>query len=85
VRWQRSPRVRSRQARADAEQNVIQQEAEGRAQAARIRAVAEAEAIRKKAPSLVEAGGAYFDLRRLAPGEDQPEQDARRGHAPRVV
>ena len=32
------------QARADAEQNVIQQEAEGRAQAARIRAIAEAEA-----------------------------------------
>ncbi len=55
------------QARADAEQNVIQQEAEGRAQAARIRAVAtaEAEAIRMKALALVEAGGAYLDLRRL--------------------
>ena len=34
------------QARADAEQNVIQQEAEGKAQAARIRAIAEAEADR---------------------------------------
>ena len=46
------------QARADAEQNVIQQEAEGRAQAARIRAVAEAEAdaIRMKAQALMEAG-----------------------------
>jgi flotillin len=55
------------QARADAEQNVIQQEAEGRAQAARIKAVAEAEAeaIRRKAIALVEAGGAYLDLRRL--------------------
>jgi flotillin len=55
------------QARADAEQNVINQEAEGRAQAARIRAVAqaEAEAIRIKAQALLEAGGAYLDLRRL--------------------
>ena len=55
------------QARADAEQNVIQQEAEGRAQAARIRAVAqaEAEAIRMKAIALMEQGGAYLDLRRL--------------------
>jgi flotillin len=55
------------QARADAEQNVIQQEAEGRAQAARIRVVAtaEAEAIRMKAAALMEAGGAYLDLRRL--------------------
>jgi flotillin len=55
------------QARADAEQNVIQQEAEGRAQAARIRAVAEAEAdaIRRKATALMEAGGIYLDLRRL--------------------
>jgi flotillin len=55
------------QAHADAEQNVIQQEAEGRAQAARIRAVAEAEAdaIRKKAEALMEAGQAYLDLRRL--------------------
>ena len=54
-------------ARADAEQNVIQQEAEGRAQAARIIAVAEAEAgaIRAKAQALAEAGQAYFDLRRL--------------------
>ncbi len=55
------------QARADAEQNVIQQEAEGRAQAARIRLTAEAEAdaIRKKAQALAEAGQAYLDLRRL--------------------
>ncbi|HEY1697284.1 MAG TPA: SPFH domain-containing protein [Polyangiaceae bacterium] len=55
------------QARADADQNVIQQEAEGRAQAARIRAVAEAEAdaIRQKAVALMEAGGIYLDLRRL--------------------
>jgi flotillin len=55
------------QARADAEQNVIQQEAEGRAQAARIRAIAEAEAdgIRMKAQALLEAGEAYMDLRRL--------------------
>jgi flotillin len=55
------------QARADAEQNVIQQEAEGRAQAARIRSIAEAEAeaIRRKAVALIEAGGIYLDLRRL--------------------
>ena len=64
------------QARADAEQNVIQQEAEGRAQAARIRAIAEAEAdaIRMKAQALMEAGGAYLDLRRL---ELAPELTAR--------
>jgi flotillin len=55
------------QARADADQNVIQQEAEGRAQAARIRAIAqaEAEAIRMKALALAEAGGAYLDLKKL--------------------
>ncbi len=55
------------QARADAEQNVIQQEAEGRAQASRILLIAEAEAaaIRKKAEALMEAGQAYLDLRRL--------------------
>jgi flotillin len=55
------------QARADAEQNVIQQEAEGRAQAARIRTIAEAEAegIRMKAQALIAAGQAYMDLRRL--------------------
>jgi flotillin len=54
-------------ARADAEQNIIQQEAEGRGQAARIKAIAEAEAgaIRLKALALLEAGGAYLDLRRL--------------------
>ena len=46
---------------------MIQQEAEGRAQAARIRAIAEAEAeaIRMKAQALLESGGAYLDLRRL--------------------
>ena len=56
-------------ARADAEQNVIQQEAEGRAQAARIRAIAEAEAsaIRQKAQALMDAGQAYLDLRRSSP------------------
>jgi flotillin len=55
------------QARADAEENVIQQEAEGRAQAARIRAIAEAEAeaIRLKARALAESGQPYMDLRRL--------------------
>jgi len=55
------------QARADAEQNVIAFEAEGRAQAARIRAVAEAEAaaIRQKAEALRDAGNVYLDLRRL--------------------
>ncbi|HVY46428.1 MAG TPA: hypothetical protein VHB21_11140 [Minicystis sp.] len=55
------------QARADAEQNVIAQEADGRAQAVRIRAVAEAEAeaIRMKAQALREAGDVYLDLRRL--------------------
>ncbi|HEY7956875.1 MAG TPA: hypothetical protein VII38_16335 [Polyangia bacterium] len=55
------------QARADAEQNVIQQEAEGKAQAARIRAIAEAEAdaIRLKVKALTDGGEAYMDLRRL--------------------
>ncbi len=55
------------QARADAEQNVIAQEAEGRAQGSRIRAIAEAEAeaIRMKAQALMEAGDAYLDLKRL--------------------
>jgi flotillin len=55
------------QARADAEQNVIAQEAEGKAQAARILAVAEAEAaaIRMKAEALMSSGQAYLDLRRL--------------------
>jgi flotillin len=54
------------QANADAEQRVIALEAEGRAEAARIRAVAQAEAdaIRAKADAL-EASGAYLDLRRL--------------------
>src|ERR1700733_13703934 len=52
------------QARADAEQNVIEQDAEGRAQAPRTLAMAEAEAgaIRLKAIALMEAGGAYLDL-----------------------
>ena len=64
------------QAQADANTNVIAQEAEGRAQAARIRAIAEAEAgaIRLKAQALVEAGQAYMDLRRL---ELRPGPDAR--------
>ncbi|MEO8843756.1 MAG: SPFH domain-containing protein [Kofleriaceae bacterium] len=55
------------QARADADQNVIEQEAEGRAQAAKISLIAEAEAgaIRLKAQALVESGEAYMDLRRL--------------------
>lgn len=55
------------QARADAEQNIIQQEADGKAQAARIKAIAEAEAeaIRLKAEALMQSGQAYLDLRRL--------------------
>jgi flotillin len=55
------------QARADAEQNVIAMEAEGKAQATRIRAIAdaEAEAIRIKAKALAEAGDFYMQLRRL--------------------
>lgn len=55
------------QARADAEQSVIEREAEGRGQAARIRAIAEAEAasIQMKAQALLAAGGAYLDLRRV--------------------
>ncbi|HVZ87332.1 MAG TPA: hypothetical protein VHG72_10195 [Polyangia bacterium] len=70
VRQQREAELNATQitqARADAEQNVINQEAEGRAQAARIRAIAqaEAEAIRIKAQALMEAGGPYLDLRRL--------------------
>ena len=66
------------QARADAEQNVIQQEAEGRAQAVRIKAVAEAEAaaIRLKAQALVEAGEAYMDLRRLELAPELTQQVA---------
>jgi len=66
------------QARADAEQNLIAQEAEGRAQAARIRSVAEAEAeaIRRKAIALVEAGGAYLDLRRLELAPELTQQVA---------
>jgi flotillin len=70
VRQQREAELSANQitqARADAEQNVIQQEAEGRAQAARISAVAEAEAgaNRAKAQALSEAGQGYLDLRRL--------------------
>ena len=58
------------QARADAEQNIIQQEAEGKAQAARIRAIAEAEAeaIRMKAEALMASGQAYLDLRQAGDG-----------------
>jgi hypothetical protein len=46
---------------------VIQQEGEGRAQAARIRAIAEAEAeaLRPKAEALLEAWRPYLDLRLL--------------------
>ncbi len=70
VRQQREAELSANQitqARADAEQNVIQQEAEGRAQAARIIAIAEAEAgaIRMKAQALMESGQAYLDLRKL--------------------
>jgi flotillin len=70
VRGQREAELSANQlpqARADAEQNVIQQEAEGRAQASRIRLIAqaEAEAIRMKAQALSEVGGAYLDLKRL--------------------
>ncbi len=66
------------QARADAEQNVIEQEAEGRAQATRIRAIAEAEsdAIRRKAAALLEAGGIYLDLRRLELAPELTQQVA---------
>jgi flotillin len=66
------------QAHADAEQNVIQQEAEGRAQATRIRAIAEAEAdaIRRKAAALLEAGGIYLDLRRLELAPELTQQVA---------
>ncbi len=70
VRGQREAELSANQltqARADAEQNVIKQEAEGRAQASRIRLIAqaEAEAIRMKAQALSEVGGAYLDLKRL--------------------
>ncbi|MEO8902443.1 MAG: SPFH domain-containing protein [Polyangiaceae bacterium] len=70
VRGQREAELSANQltqARADAEQNVIRQEAEGRAQASRIRLIAqaEAEAIRMKAQALSEVGGAYLDLKRL--------------------
>jgi flotillin len=83
VRQQREAELNASQitqARADAEQNVINQEAEGRAQAARIRAIAqaEAEAIRIKAQALMEAGGAYLDLRRL---EMAPELTAQVANA----
>jgi flotillin len=83
VRQQREAELNASQitqARADAEQNVINQEAEGRAQAARIRAIAQAEgeAIRIKALALMEAGGAYLDLRRL---EMAPELTAQVANA----
>jgi flotillin len=66
------------QARADAEQSVIQQEAEGRGQAVRIRAIADAEAaaIRAKAEALLQAGGIYLDLRRLELAPDLTRQVA---------
>lgn len=55
------------QARADADQKMIALDAQGRAEATRIRAVAEAEAdaITKKARALAEAGEVYLELRRL--------------------
>lgn len=55
------------QARADAEQNFIRQEAEGRAQASRIIAIAEAEseAIRRKTAAMSQAGPLYLELRKL--------------------
>src|ERR1017187_4089081 len=70
MRQQREAELNANQitiARADAEQSVIQQEAEGRGQAVRIRAIAEPEAaaITLKAHALIESGGAYLDLRRL--------------------
>ncbi len=67
------------QARADAEQNIIQQEAEGKAQAARIRAVAEAEAeaIRMKAEALMASGQAYLDLRQAGDGPGTHETGCR--------
>ena len=54
-------------ARADAEQNFIQFDAQGRAEAARIRQIAEAEAeaIRLKTTAMKEAGDTYLELRRL--------------------
>jgi flotillin len=55
------------QARADAQQNIIRLEAEGRAEAAKIIALAEAEAesIRKKTEALQQAGNVYLELRKL--------------------
>jgi flotillin len=66
------------QAHADAEQNVIASEAEGRSQAVRIRAVAEAEsdAIRQKAQALHDAGDLYLELRRLELAPQLTEQIA---------
>ena len=60
------------QAKADAEKNVIMQEADGRAIATRILAIAqaEAEAIRLKAVALAESGQAYLDLKRLEMAPD---------------
>ena len=75
------------QARADAEQNVITQAADGRAQAARIPAIAqaEAEAIRIKAQALMEASGPYLDLRRLEMAPALAEQVAARSPASQFV
>ena len=75
VRQQREAELAANQitqARADAEQNVIQQEADGKAQAARILAIAEAEAdaIRMKAEALRQSGQAYLDLKRLEMAPD---------------
>jgi regulator of protease activity HflC (stomatin/prohibitin superfamily) len=59
---------------------VIHQEAEGRGQAVRIRAVAEAEAaaIQMKAEALMESGGAYLDLRGLELAPMLTHEDAAR-------
>ncbi len=63
------------QANADAQQKVIALEAEGRAEAGRIRAIAEAEAeaIRAKAEVLEKSAG-YLELRRLELAPELAEQ-----------
>ncbi len=81
VREQRSAELGATQitqANADAEQNVIALEASGRAEAARIRAIAEAEAdaIRMKAEALRQAGNLYLDLKRLELAPDLTRQVA---------
>jgi len=82
IREQREAELRASQitqAQADADQNVIAQEAEGRAQAAHIRLVAEAEseAIREKARALEEAGQIYLELRKLELAPELAQEVAR--------